>query len=264
MGLAVDSIKNTLTFLKNFPKSFVYSLLCYLLISIGNFLLPTAGLLIFSLGIPGTIIILAIAIIISVTGSALISGGFPILVKQAINKKRISLSLAFRKSLARILKVILTEIIVGVIVALPILIFSIFWIGTLFAAGFFSLFSPVTFLQIGASVLLIAIGIIISVYLFARLWLALPVVMIEKKGVIDSIKTSWKITKGKVISILVTICLGILILLPLIIISVVLDLLFPLASSAWNFIQGVISSTFFGALIPIYYFSLKHRKIIPK
>src|SRR5207245_1787425 len=47
----------------------------------------------------------------------------------------------------------------------------------------------------------------VAIYFSVRLWFSIPVLMIERRGIIESAKRGWRLTKGKFWSIFATILL---------------------------------------------------------
>lgn len=272
MGLAVDSIKGTFEFVRNYPKSFIYSLICYLII-FGVFLAITLSMPLLALSLIGGLILIAV-------GSAFLGGGFSILVTQALKENEIKLLKTFSECFNRIIEILIVTIIIKLIIVLPYFLVTILMVlvfrplaialvpgeATLLAAFSPSATGPFYLIRVvEATLLLVFLAVILTaplsvllIYLTTRLWLALPILMIERKSVIESIKESWKVTEGKVLSILATYALAFLIMgLPLVLISQVIRFVVPIIEHFWDAIISIVGGTFFGALITIYYYNLK-------
>jgi hypothetical protein len=85
--------------------------------------------------------------------------------------------------------------------------------------------------------------------------------MLENKGVIDSLKASWKRTEGHLSSILgVLILYALLVSLPLGIIDGLLKLDGYIVYLIWSLIESVISVTLGGVLPVIYYFNSRSMR----
>jgi hypothetical protein len=83
--------------------------------------------------------------------------------------------------------------------------------------------------------------------------------MIEKKNSIESIKTSWKISRGRVLSIVLTLILLAIVLYILSAFEFVIPENNIIANFIWRAVYGTYSVTLVGVLDTIYYLNLKRR-----
>lgn len=254
MGLGLKSFEDTFSFVKKTPKIFLLALLP----TIANFIMIlTTTNFIISLIMPYafnyfTIIIL---FVVNFLLSIIVTGSFPIVVYQGLVIKKIDLVKALKYSLERFGKILITYIISGGIIV------GIISIPLLFSILARLSNSP-TLLVI--SLILSIPFIIVSLFISFRLFLIFPVLMLEEKRPIESIKKSWNITKGHVWSILGGILLLTLVVLvislPIIFFGLFFNFLgFPYISIITSFITSTISLAFYGPFATILYFNIKKR-----
>lgn len=145
------------------------------------------------------------------------------------------------------------------IIMFPSLIGFIFIIGTMENLLTFSLeeilstFLPFLLIQL--------VCLFISLYLFLRFWFALPVYILEKKGVFDAISTTWKKSKGKAFSIFLTLLIFFLfITLPLSLIGGLLILSSPSLFTYWKIFTDVFIQPLANSLPTVYYLKMKGKR----
>lgn len=286
MGLLADTFNDTFSFwTKHFSKLILYQLfflifigIAVLLIIIGvlfSFFTETATIdssLVgegFAPSIPFFVTLIIAEIIFIVFGS-IQTAGYSLLVNYAIKNKEISTIDIFKKSLSKWYKIVAVRIGEG----FPMMIFAVIavigLVLTMIPFYNYSIYNNTTAPFGNETVLppdlvtatvnfLLFFLVMIPIYLIAfyftiRLWLSTPVLMIEEKGVVDSLKRSWAMTSGKFWSsfgtlLVIGIIISILALISIAILSVFGILLFYL-------IFAPIS-----AIVPtIYYLNMSRKK----
>ncbi|MEM5878913.1 MAG: hypothetical protein QXU74_00245 [Candidatus Aenigmatarchaeota archaeon] len=248
MGLGLKSFEDTFNFVKKNPKVFLLAL-------IPNLVVPLIGLA----GRPSLtlewLIAVVIYFVVIIILSILVAGSYPFVVYQSLKGKEIGLKEALDSSLRRFGDIILTFILFGVIALATISIPLLLLIPAI-------LFESLTLIIISAT-LLIPFGILLT-YVLLRLPLAIPILTIESKRPVESLKESWRRTKGYLWSIagatfLLTLVITV-ILIPVNILSEVCKYLnLSYVSTIIDVISSTISATFSGLLMPIFYFNLKRE-----
>ena len=253
------------------------------------------------------LILLIIGIIISIIFGFAQGGGYSLIVKRAFKNEKISILEIFEESLKKVHKIIAVTIIQVLPMLIPVLIIlgAIFYFIFFQFLPLFSTFAKTTgsfilplagitgmatipydnnqitpnpqlITQLSSVVmtilLLILVGIIVGFicfYFTARLWLSLPILMIENLGCIESLKKSWQMTKGKFWSIFVTILLISLVVgLMTGTINFVVNIIFSLGggefatigSSIGSLINYLIFTPISAILAPLYYYNVKLEK----
>lgn len=253
MGLATDSIKDTFTFIFRYPKSILIALLFAIIISLGS--------LIVEQGVIVTIIYYIIIVFISL----ILTSAYQLIVYRAVRENKVNLTDTILTSLKKLPKIFIAALISLVILLpiTPLLVFIFTPFGSQIYTMFSQTFSDLIAFGIAMIVLIICGGI--ALYLGLKIFLTFPILMIENKEPIDSIKASWNKTKNYELSILgANILLGLIIKL----ITLPADLLgflfafFGLSYIALilNVITTTISSTLFGVFLPVYYLNRQQEK----
>ena len=130
------------------------------------------------------------------------SAGYPILVKQS-KAGKVDIIDAFKTSFKSVHRVIITSI----IQVLPsLLIFIPYFLLLLFLSRPSNPPSG-NFIFLVALTLFLLTMSPVAIYFSVRLWFSIPVLMIERRGIIESAKRGWRLTKGKFWSIFATILL---------------------------------------------------------
>jgi membrane-anchored glycerophosphoryl diester phosphodiesterase (GDPDase) len=184
--------------------------------------------------------------------SLIVSGVYQITVYQGVKKGKVEIVKAIQKSLKIFPKIFLTSLLTFLILGVPISL-------ALISALMLSEISPILF------IVFIVIILCIIVYLSLRLFLTFPILVIENKSPLESIKSSWKMTKDNSVSVLALLLLLSLIIgvisFPLNILKAVFEIL---NIDQISLIFGILASTINGALLgpaaAIYYFNLKKSK----
>ncbi|MEM5772770.1 MAG: glycerophosphoryl diester phosphodiesterase membrane domain-containing protein [Candidatus Aenigmatarchaeota archaeon] len=253
MGLGLKSFEETFSFVKKNPKIFLLALLPAIpalpmsfMISNLNPIWIVANL--FYL-IGAIIVYLIVGFILSIVAM----GAFPIVVYQSRMKKEIKLGEALKSSLKKFGKILLTLIILAgisiAIISIPLLVFIL------------SIFFSSTILLVLSLILLIPF-VVILVFFSLRLSIAIPILILENKSLMESIKKSWNMTKGQIWSILggsLLLALVVMVIsLPINFLGIVLEILHvPYVSNITNLITSTISLAFSGPFITIVYFNIK-------
>jgi hypothetical protein len=273
MSLAWKSFTDALKFIVKYPNSLLFALILNLIV-----LLPAYFLLYLLFSTP-TILLTSIysfvgmtivLVILSILINLILLGSFPLIVFNSLKKGNFSFIEVVKKSFGRILDIFLALIIISIIVLLPVVIpISLTFAFTFAYNKQFSLLyneptSLLTSLSISTPSLIlllffVSLGIIVGVYLYSRLWLTYPILMIEKKNSIESIKSSWKISKGRVLSIVLTLILLAIVVYILSAFEFVIPENNIIANFIWRAVYGTYSVTLVGVLDTIYYLNLKRR-----
>jgi hypothetical protein len=272
MSLAWKSFTDALKFIVKYPNSFLFTLILNLIV-----LLPVYFLLYLLFSTPTILLtsiysfvgIVIVLVILSILINLILLGSFPLIVFNSLKKGNFSFIEVVKKSFGRILDIFLALIIISIIVLLPVVIpISLTFAFTFAYNKQFSLFNEPTSLLTSLSIstpslilllFFVSLGIIVGVYLYSRLWLTYPILMIEKKNSIESIKTSWKISKGRVLSIVLTLILLAIVLYILSAFEFVIPENNIIANFIWRAVYGTYSVTLVGVLDTIYYLNLKRR-----
>ena len=283
MGFYKESIGNTFQFWKKYLGGLLLYqlffiplyLIGYVCIIITGLVFSSSGHIMIPLMIVGGLIILLVGMIQG--------GGYPLLVRQVEKDKKISIIKAFKESFTKLHKIIA----VSFIAAIPTLILAaslsglaylyisnIFHGPEIFDTTFYNsnrtdILDYQTMGISGAiaattnstfSIILLIISIIslpFAIYIPVKLFFSLPILMIEKKGVMESLKMSWNVTKG-VFWVILAISLTIAVITGFIqgIIGVI-----PFIG---NILESVINYLFIapltGILTTICYYTMKYRK----
>jgi hypothetical protein len=273
MSLAWKSFTDALKFIVKYPNSLLFTLILNLIV-----LLPVYFLLYLLFSTPTILLtsiysfvgIVIVLVILSILINLILLGSFPLIVFNSLKKGNFSFIEVVKKSFGRILDIFFALIIISIIVLLPVVIpISLTFAFTFAYNKQFSLLyneptSLLTSLSISTPSLIlllffVSLGIIVGVYLYSRLWLTYPILMIEKKNSIESIKTSWKISKGRVLSIVLTLILLAIVLYILSAFEFVIPENNIIANFIWRAVYGTYSVTLVGVLDTIYYLNLKRR-----
>jgi hypothetical protein len=273
MSLAWKSFTDALKFIVKYPNSLLFTLILTLIVLLPAYFLlyllfstPTILLTSIYSFVGMTIVLVMLSILINL----ILLGSFPLIVFNSLKKGNFSFIEVVKKSFGRILDIFLALIIISIIVLLPVVIpISLTFAFTFAYNKQFSLLyneptSLLTSLSISTPSLIlllffVSLGIIVGVYLYSRLWLTYPILMIEKKNSIESIKSSWKISKGRVLSIVLTLILLAIVLYILSAFEFVIPENNIIANFIWRAVYGTYSVTLVGVLDTIYYLNLKRR-----
>ncbi len=270
MSLAVDVVKSSFSFVRKYPVSLLFSTILIIvtfaasLVSSGVFvqLTPTSPTILLtgsnlSQFVGASIVITIIGIIVALIQA----GGYPLMALQGLKKKKIMIAEIFKGSFSRIGKVFVVWLILSLIMLIPVLSImglSFFAISSMVASDI-ALGGANILANLGTLAVLGIVGFVIAVYLNIRFFLALPVLMLENRGPVESLKESWKSTKGLFWSILATLGLFAIIALP---ITLSIGLVYAFLGTiglALNIIYAIVFSVVVGILPTIYYFKIKKR-----
>jgi len=269
MGLAVETIKDMLNFVLKYPSSFVFKLFINLVIFFGAFIIAGGVIVSFESTFPESnieapflpflssllflntahagefLLFIFVGFVVILVASLVQAGGFPILVYQAVKKREIYLAEVFRISFDNMFRILVTSILIGLVIIVPILpalIPFMFATSSFFAPE--SMFNPFAVVLTVGFVLLI-IGVLVAAFLSVKLWLAFPILMLERKSPTNSLRASWRATDHHFWSIAATMLLyTLVVILPL----TVLNILFRMAGSSIFFLWNIISSIVVGTL----------------
>lgn len=281
MGLFEASISYTFDFWKeNFSKILLYQLL-FLVVNFIAGLLVGLGIMFFvftsyyPLVLVLAVIFGGIGFILLLVFSFMQLAGYSLMIKRVKEKKKIEITEIFKECFKKSHKIL----VVGILQSLPMIIFGIVVVIAVLSLLFSLIQVLPSFTPTGAAILpfigprsmvtlpeitsilpsliilIIVFGIVFG-YLNLRIWLSLPIFMIEKKACVESVKESWRITKGKCWSIFFT-----LIVMDLIVwvIEGIIELPFNLLGVP--FIGQIITYLIFTPLSLIlptaYYYSIK-------
>jgi hypothetical protein len=282
-----------------FTKLFLYQLFFLIFYAIGGLLIFVGFIPLYffgySLSALGLFsILLAIGLITIIVFSSIQGGGYSLIVKQAAQRKKIKIMEIFKRSLKKIDKII----VVAIVQSLPILVIagSIILVAYLMLSGNViepiwntlpttgKMFLPslpitgmlaapgkgatvasdvsgmISFLE---TVLLIAptfvVIFLMGFYLSVRLWLSFPILMVEERGCVESLRRSWEMVRGKFWSIAATI-----LLVGIIIGSMSLVIKLPFTIFGLSFIGNFVDYLIFtpiSAIVPtIYYYHAKTER----
>lgn len=206
--------------------------------------------------------------------------GFPVVVSQGFEGGNIRLRLVFKGGLSRVLNVLLYIFaMLGIILALGL--------GGGLVISAVLIFTRSVFVAFIVGLIIV----LFSVFIMLRLWIVLPVLLLESTddadpgniGVLEAFKRGYRHTDGNELSILGTqILTGITVLLPFNIVNFLVQLLltsdlyfnfisFPplfsvpqgtMISLFWDFAVGIIGGSFASILPTVYYhISIKQMKM---
>lgn len=252
MGLALDSFEDIFSFLRKYPKvillAFTLSIFSTLFSSM---LTSSVRTLIISIDFVLISTLVGLGIILFFV-SLIVTSVYQITVYQGVKKGEVEIVKAIQKSLGIFFKIFLTSLLTFLILGVPISL-------ALISALMLLEISPILFL------VFIVIVLCIIVYLSLRLFLTFPVLIIENKSPLESIKLSWKITKDNSISILALLLLLSLIIgvisFPFNILKAVFEILrMNQISLIFDILASTISGALLGPAAAIYYFNLKKSK----
>jgi MFS family permease len=252
MGLAVESVKDVFNFVFKYPKAFLATFILMLVSMVLGFIVA------FSIVIGGWIGTVFLVIVIIACGFPvlIVAGVYPVMVYQALRYKKVSIRYAFHIVLRKLPQLFILVLIIGgvaLLLAMLILVPSSIILWSLLSNAFSG---PL----LAAALILMAVCFVAMIYVLTRLFFAIPVLMIENKGVIDSIKASWSQTSGYVLSISGAIVLLSLIFIPLNISGIVFELIGGFIYVGWVVISNTIISTLSGVLPTIYYLNRKMER----
>jgi membrane-anchored glycerophosphoryl diester phosphodiesterase (GDPDase) len=278
MGLIVETIKDMFNFALKYPKSFLFSFIINILVFIGALVmvggalvslgpaLKTAvqsssfpGFSTFLLtnmpGTAGTAVFSIIGFIIILIASLIRSGGFPILVYRAARRRKADLASVFQITFRKLSKIFIANVLLGIIVLVPLIPVFLLALSTL-TPPVLSIFSSTSFITLA----IVGLAFVaVAVFLGIKLWLTIPILMIENRGPMDSLKASWQRTKGHFLSIIgVSILYALVVGLPLSVIDTLFKLGGVLVYLIWALTEGIITTTLSGILSTIYYFNMKN------
>jgi hypothetical protein len=287
MSLAVETIKDMFNFVLKYPSAFLFKFLINLIILFGAFII--AGGVVSSVqsfsqsdvqapffpfqfmftmanapSLIGGIIFLLIGFFVILVASLIQTAGFPILVYQVAKKREVNLTQIFSLSLKNLSRTLVTSILLGLIILIPILPTLIPFI---YSVKYFPTATPISPEELTSSpflsflvlaVILLFAGITIALILGAKLWLTFPILILQRKSPSDSLRASWRATNGYFWSIIaVMILFSLVVMLPIAILNILFGMADPVISFVWRIISDVISGTLGGILATIYYFNKK-------
>jgi membrane-anchored glycerophosphoryl diester phosphodiesterase (GDPDase) len=183
--------------------------------------------------------------------SLIVSGVYQITVYQGVKKGKVEIVKAIQKSLKLFPKIFLTSLLTFLILGIPILL---------------ALMPFLPILKIPPILYIISIVILLCIiYVSLRLFLIFPILIIENKSPLESVKSSWKITKDNLVSVLALLLLLSLIIgvisFPLNILKAVFEILqMNQISLIFDILASTISGALLGPAAAIYYFNLKKSK----
>ncbi len=276
MRLALKAAKETLHFMKTNPLSLVFMLIVYAALFSNSFLFNSLiasgselnmGSAASSLDIPITYV--ALAVVMSAVSFAIYVlqyGTFPSLVYDSLRKKKGVLPRALLKSVKRFGRLFTTAVITNLIVLAPLMAIMALdggeFMGNMRSVTTFrelaQMFSVRSF---AATFLALVAGILAYFYLYIRFWLVYPILMIEDRKAVESIRLSWSMSKGRVVSIMLALVLMlVLILVPAVIMNAVIAWLqHSILSISWGVFFNVYAGTLGGVLTTVYYLNLKKK-----
>ncbi len=265
MGLAAKSMGESLSFIRKYPVALAFMFVVYVAYTIVSVMWLYAGpgmtALLYGFGF---FLVAAAVVVADILISLINAGAFPVIVLSSLKKRKSVAKDAVGRSLKKIAGLFGVTAITLIAVGLPILpAFSIM----IYSSVINGLSGPIApsmtpdFAFSVPSIVLAVTGLFVSFYLTARLWLSFPVMMLEDKGIVDSIRASWKMSGGRVLSIW-----GTLIMLGVILgtLSIAADY----ASSAvgidalgliLSLAVGTFSGALSGVLNTVYYLNLKKK-----
>lgn len=177
------------------------------------------------------------------------------MVYQGARRRKIDITSIFRTTFRKLLPIFITDLLLGIIVLIPLVPALDLIFGTVASA---SSLDPISAISALVAVFVL---IVIAVFLTIKFWLTFPILMLENKGSVDSLKASWQRTKGHLLSIIaVSILYALAVGLPLGIINTLFELTGESIHTVWTLIQSVITVALAGVLPTIYYFNLKSRR----
>jgi len=272
MGLLIESVKATFSVLKKCPQVLVFSIIYFTF----SQLLSVEGLLTFPLIIFICFLYIFIALLYTAT--------FQLVVKSALSSRRVSLMECISSGLKKLHKVLGLGVLLGLIgigfatlMIIPMSLIIARSVSMLVAAPLTTPLVLLPLLVIGIIAVIIA-----GIYVFTRLTFSIPILMIENSGIIESMKRSWKASKGKFWSIVGAFSLMSLLFIPMMIAMSVFGIIYMmhqnpelimydtgLASSPPTFslaqfilliALGVVPLALMSFLPAAYYMKIKMRK----
>jgi hypothetical protein len=220
------------------------------------------------------IVFFTIGAVIIFLAATIQAGGFPLIVKSAV-KGNVEILAAIKGALSRIGGIVLYTVIFLLIMAPFIVGIILLVVGSAMTLStvFMGTVSSTAMAMIGIGGILMLVGFIIAVVFGVKLWLTMSILMIEKKGAVESMKVSWNMTKGKMLSIIGATFLFLLIIaLPLVIVDAAIKFVttplpgatsvgysFSVVYAVWYVIYSVILGTLGGVFPTIYYYNLKKK-----
>jgi len=284
MGLYKETIKSIFGFWKeNLGKLLLYQLLFFPLLLAGYLCIYTftsSFLYSFSLFLVGLALV---GFLIIVAFSLIQGGGYSLLVKQTEKERKINIIKAFKESSKKIHKIFATSFVVG----LPVLILIVLlgalaynYIINIYTntlsdiesaynfnnTEFFPDYQAMSISGAASAVtsntwlisLLVAIIVLLPIALYfpIRLLFSIPILMIEEKGIKESLKTSWKLTKGKVWTLM-----GITFTITMIT-GIIVNILgyLPYGSYIKDIVNYMLFAPLVGIISTIAYYTIKSRE----
>jgi hypothetical protein len=221
MGLFKDSILNTFGFWRQYLGKLVLYQLFFSIFSVIGLIMMAPVLLIFGsqlytylsgtyltsyetfnigdslsniLPMPFWIFFAVVGFIVMFIFGIAQTGGYPLLLKQASRKKKISIIEALKGGLKKIHKIFSISIISTSLLLVAFVVLFAFIIVPFSRSEITPSINPWSTI----SALLIFFALVIAgTYLFIRLIFSIPVLMIEDSGIAESIKRSWNLTKSR-------------------------------------------------------------------
>ncbi len=242
MGLAIESVKASFSILKRHPKILILGLILTAFSSIS--VLYKASSFIYLSLLPFIMFF-----------SLLYGASIQLVVKDALSSKTVSLrkslSLGFKK-LHKVLGLVLLFILIFGLISIPMIV---------------AMFLPKTISYIWVFIIFLIVTSAGLMYISIKLIFAMPILMIENSGIVESLKRSWTVSKNKFWSIVGASGLLYLLYIPYfmaVLIFVFISLFLPTSFLLIKFLVSValsfVPSTLISFLPAAYYLKMKRER----
>ncbi|HLC59483.1 MAG TPA: glycerophosphoryl diester phosphodiesterase membrane domain-containing protein [archaeon] len=252
MVSAKNILKEAFRFKQRYPMSIVFMLVISILFSLNSVL---------AIMLSSPIAIALVTLVVSVFLSLIELGGYPIIVHDGVKTKKVNLHHAFKMSLNKIVRLFVVTVLVAVVTLSPILVAGML---------LFLFFSPAELLTGTAALSTNSLMVLVPVFILAvaafaylavKFWMIYPVVMLENKPAVKSMKESWNISNGKFWPLFSTLLLTlVLIVIPGIVISYAITFTYNAGIFLlWNIIYTTYAGVLYGVVNTITYLHLKKK-----
>jgi len=272
MGLVSDVIKDTFMFWKSYFSKIVQYQLIFLVFYLVGILLFVPLLFWIGISIIGVELLPFPVVLISIIAGVVVLiasygaqiGGYSLIFYQLDKTGRFNLLEAVKKAFKKVHKILAVMILSGIVFA-PVFVSILVGI---FLTGMLGSISEIVYSMVIFIIVLI-VGLIVGIYVTSRLSISIPILMIEERGCIESLKKSWAQTKDKILRILgasfvVGLIVSIVSSIVSFVVSLSLVLFLPYVSPVGSLVGNLISYLFFQpvtAFVPVViYYNLRFTK----
>jgi membrane-anchored glycerophosphoryl diester phosphodiesterase (GDPDase) len=206
-----------------------------------------------------------VVIIAAALYSLCLMGAFPFLVNQMYTEKKVEIKEALSHGWKNKGKICITSLLIFLI-SLPLIVAWVVTGSMVVSHILIGMFIPgrsVSLPNITLLLIVLILSLVFYVYIFLRLGMVFPVLILEKLSPIESLKRSWNLMKGKILSFFIGgIILGIVAGVPVETINLFIAEK-GIIANIFGYLLRVIPATF-SSIFPTVYYLLMQKQDQPK